>query len=202
MPPTAAPIMIIDRDEEARSLASGALHQAGYVTREAADGEEALRAVRREPPSLVVVEVNLLPGLCGYEICRELREEFGERIPVLLISADRTESFDRVAGLLVGADDYLVKPFAPDELVARARALIRRSAARRSSVATTLTARELEVLGLLAEGLDHVEIATKLVISPSTVETHIEHILKKLGVRNRTQAVALAYREELVSISA
>ena len=55
-----------------------------------------------------------LPGMSGYEICRELRDEFGEGLPILFVSGFRTESLDRVAGLLVGADDYLVKPFAPD----------------------------------------------------------------------------------------
>jgi DNA-binding NarL/FixJ family response regulator len=99
---------------------------------------------------------------------------------------------------MIGADDYLVKPFAPDELLTRLRSLLRRVDAAEAARPHDLTPRELEVLTLLAEGLEQGEIARQLVISPKTVSTHIERILSKLGVRSRAQAVALAYREDLV----
>src|SRR5262245_23877237 len=99
----------------------------------------------RETPELVVLDVQL-PEMSGYEICRELREEFGEGLPILFVSGFRTEALDRVAGLLVGADDYLVKPFAPDELIGRVRALTRRGRAGISNGSTWgLTRREDEV---------------------------------------------------------
>ena len=110
----------------------------------------------------------------------------------------RTESYDRVAALLVGADDYLKKPLAPDELLIRVARLIRRSTPLPSGLTTRLTKRELEVLRLLADGLRTREIAAQLVISDKTVSTHIDHILAKLGVRSRGQAIARAYRGDLI----
>jgi len=161
-------------------------------------GLEALELTRAgERPDLVVLDVQL-PGMSGYEICRELRDEFGDALPILFVSGFRTESLDRVAGLLVGADDYLVKPFAPDELIGRVRSLIRRSRAGVPSGSDWgLTRREDEVLGLLASGLRQEEIATRLVVSPRTVGAHIQNVLRKMGATSRTQAVALAYRRDL-----
>ena len=155
---------------------------------------EALAAAKDERPALVVTEV-LLPGVSGYELCHEIKENFGEAIPIIFVSGTRTEPGDRVAGLLVGADDYLVKPFDPEELLARVRRLL--PAALAGGPKThELTRRELEVLSLLVEGLGQDEIAEKLFISPKTVGKHIEHILRKLGVHSRAQAVALAVRDE------
>jgi DNA-binding NarL/FixJ family response regulator len=190
------PVLIADEDADVRALVSSLLEQNGFTTREASCGEEALAAARLEQPGLVLLEVRL-PGLCGYEVCHQLRDQYGENLPIVFLSADRTESYDRVAGLLVGADDYVVKPFAADELLARLRRLIRRETPIAESVVSKLTKREVEILGLLAQGLPQQEIAAELFISPKTVGTHIEHILGKLGVRSRAQAVAVAYREHL-----
>ena len=139
-----------------------------------------------------------LPGRSGYEVCHALRRRHGANLPILFLSGERVESYDRAAGLLLGADEYLVKPFSPDELVTRVRSLIRRAAELPQRRA--LTARELEVLTLLAAGLEQTDIAVRLAISPRTVATHIERILGKLGVRSRAQAVALAFRESLVAV--
>jgi DNA-binding NarL/FixJ family response regulator len=193
----ASPILIADHDEEMRSLVATVLAQAGYETLEAATGDEAIDAARRALPRLVVLEV-ALPGLSGYEVCHQLRNDFGESLPIVFISGDRTEPFDRVAGFLIGADDYLIKPFAPDELLARVRRLARRTVPVPPSVASKLTNREMEVLRLLAEGLEQDDIARQLFITRKTVGTHIENIMRKLGVRSRSQAVALAYREDLI----
>jgi DNA-binding NarL/FixJ family response regulator len=197
----ASPILIADHDEETRSLVAAVLAQAGYETLEAASGDEAIDAARRALPRLVVLEV-ALPGLSGYEVCHQLRNEFGEALPIVFVSGDRTEPFDRVAGFLIGADDYLIKPFAPDELLARVRRLARRTAPVPASVASKLTNREMEVLRLLAEGLEQGDIARQLFITRKTVGTHIENIMRKLGVRSRSQAVALAYREDLLKTTA
>ena len=147
---------------------------------------------------MVVLEVSL-PGICGYEVCRALKEDFGEDIAIVFVSATRKEPQDRVGGLLLGADDYLAKPFAGDELAARVRRLGERAVgALDTKVTSILTPREREVFALLAQGQDQGEIASGLFISPKTVGAHIEHILGKLGVRSRAQAVALAYRRNLV----
>ena len=193
---TTARILIVDNDRHSRMLISRVLKRVGYTTYEAETGEEALAAAKRERPALVVLEV-LLPGVSGFEVCRELKDEFGEALPIVFVSGTRTDSGDRVAGLLVGGDDYLVKPFDPNELLARVRRLL---PARLAGGNTTrkLTPRELEVLSHLVEGLNQPEIAERLFISPKTVGKHIEHILAKLGVHNRTQAVALAVRDELI----
>jgi two-component system, NarL family, nitrate/nitrite response regulator NarL len=189
---TAAQILIVDDDRHSRALISRVLRRAGYSTYEAKAGEEALAAAKRARPALVIVEA-LLPGMSGYEVCRELKDEFGEALPIVFVSGNRTEPGDRVAGLLLGGDDYVVKPFDPDELLARVRRLLPTplNDVRRPD---ELTTRELHVLSLLVDGLTQSEIAEKLFISPKTVGKHIEHILAKLGVHSRAQAVALAVR--------
>lgn len=177
-------------------MLTGALGHMGYPTREASSGEDALAQALEEPPGMVILEVSQ-PGTCGYEVCRALRQEFGNLLPVVFISEERTKSFDKVAGFLVGGDDYLVKPFALDEFVARVRRLVERSSPLRQG-AGTLTRREVEVLGLIADGLSQDEIAHRLFVTRKTAGTHTERIFKKLGVHSRAQAIALAFREGLV----
>jgi DNA-binding NarL/FixJ family response regulator len=193
---TAARILIADHDRRSRTLISEVLERVGHTVHEAETGEEALALAKRERPALVVVEV-LLRGVSGYEVCHELKAEFGEALPVVFVSETRTEAGDRVAGLLVGGDDYVVKPFDPEELLARVRRLLPTSVAD-GQKAHKLTRREVEVLTLLVEGLSQPDISEKLVLSPRTVGKHIEHILAKLGVHSRAQAVAVAVRDELL----
>ena len=193
---TAPRILIADNDRQSHTLISRVLNRAGYTTFVAETGEEALAAAKRERPALVIVEP-LLPGVPGSEVCRELKDEFGETLPIIFVSRNRTEPGDRVAGLLVGGNDYLVKPFDPNELVARVRRLL--SAAHAGErTARELTRRELDVLSLLVEGLSQPEIAAKLFVTPKTVGKHIEHILAKLAVHSRAQAIAVAVRDDLI----
>jgi DNA-binding response OmpR family regulator len=187
-------VLVVDDDAELRTLLTSALAQAGFETLEAATGAAALECASRRRPRLVVLDVRL-PDLSGYEVCRELRDRLGASVPVLFVSGERIESFDRVAGLLVGGDDYLTKPFEIDELVARARRLLERPPQERSP---RLTGREHQVLELLAEGLTAAEVAVDLTISRRTVGTHIEHIYEKLGARTRAHAVGLAFRAGLL----
>jgi DNA-binding NarL/FixJ family response regulator len=193
------PILVVDDDHDLRQLVVSVLARAGYETVEAATGEEGLAFAEHETPSMVVLDVNL-PGTSGYAVCNELRQTIGHHLPIMFLSGDRTEPFDRVAGLLIGADDYMTKPFEPDELVARVMRLLQRTQLRRPRFQQPedsfgLTRREREVLGLLVDGLTQVEIADRLYLSPKTVGTHIQRVLGKMGVRSRTQAVALAARE-------
>jgi two-component system, OmpR family, response regulator MprA len=191
-------ILVVDDERAVRDSLRRALELQGYQVDLAADGAEALaRLEANGQPDAVILDI-LMPGIDGLEVCRRIREE-GNEVPVLMLTA-RDAVGDRVAGLDVGADDYLVKPFDPRELVMRLDTLIRR--ARAVPGERPLTPRELEVLTLLAEGMTQTEIADRLEITSKTVATHIERILGKLGVRSRAQAVAMAYRETLVSISA
>ena len=185
-----------DPDERCRAEVSGLLRDAGHDPSGVASGEEALEAVRCQRPGLVILEV-CLPGICGYEVCRRLRGRYAESVSIILVSGTRTQSFDRVGGILVGADDYLCKPIAADDFLARVGRLLRHTAA--TDPGPRLTRREREVLSLLGEGLGQKDIADRLCISEKTVGTHTEHIFSKLGVHNRAQAVAHAYRYQLVS---
>jgi DNA-binding NarL/FixJ family response regulator len=191
-------ILVVDDDAGFRAYVTELLESVGYDTREVANGAAVLPAVAERRPSAVLLDVQL-PGLNGYEVCRELRDRYGDAIAIVFISGERTEALDRAAGLLLGADDYLGKPVDPGELIARVRRLIERpnsnGSVSLSKKLESLTRREQEVLDLLADGLRQEEIASKLVISPKTVATHIQRILGKLEVRSRAQAVAIALRD-------
>jgi DNA-binding NarL/FixJ family response regulator len=193
------PVLIADDDRGLVVLVSESLRAAGYAVCAATSGDEAIAVAASEPLCGAVLDVNL-PVLSGYEVCRELRRLRGPTLPIVFVSGDRTEAYDRIAGMLLGADDYVVKPFDAEELVERFERLVQR--VRPPWGKRELTPRELEVLTLLSEGLAQIEIAGRLQISPKTVATHIERILSKLGVRSRAQAVAIAYRDTLVALSA
>jgi two-component system response regulator MprA len=117
-------ILVVDDEPAVRTALRRALEQAGYAVGLAADGAEALAAVAARPPDAVVLDV-LMPGVDGLQTCRRLRAD-GNAVAVLMLTA-RDAVSDRVAGLDAGADDYLVKPFALEELLARLRALLRRT---------------------------------------------------------------------------
>ena len=120
-------IMVVDDEAAVRDALRRALWLEGYDVELAADGDEALRRLADGPqPDALLLDV-LMPGVDGLEVCRRLRRS-GSRLPVLMLTA-RAEVSDRVSGLDAGADDYLAKPFALQELLARVRALLRRTAA-------------------------------------------------------------------------
>jgi DNA-binding NarL/FixJ family response regulator len=198
-------ILVVDRNTGSRSQVANLLERVGYETRQARNGREALEAARQLQPALVLLEVNLAE-VSGYEVCRELRERFGDDVAIIFLSGDRTEPYDRVAGLLLGADDYIVKPFDEGELLARVRSALRHSAVPPSNgsqgdpATEALTSREREVLKLLARGLTQAEIAHELFISPKTVAGHIQRVLTKLGVHSRAQVVALAHEQGLADV--
>lgn len=200
------PILIVDEDGNSRAFASRLFERAGFPIEEAATGDEAMVSARRVRPCLVLLDV-LLPDVSGFEIANELRDEFGDDLPIVFISGDRTEPLDRAAGLLLGGDDYVVKPPDPDELLARARRLISRSRRGRAAslahgpIDAELTSREHEVLELLARGMRPKQIARELVISPKTVASHLQRVLAKLGVHSRAEAIAIAYREGFIGES-
>jgi DNA-binding NarL/FixJ family response regulator len=197
-------ILVIDHDAGARAAAGRAADRLGYTPCAFESSELALERLGSERPALAIVEVELPRGASGLELVRELHARYGDDLPVILVSAERTEALDRVAGLLLGADDYLAKPFDESELVARMRRSLRHAAASGNGggdggqLALALSPREREILELLADGKSSQEIASTLVLSPKTVATHVQRVLSKLGVHSRAQAVALAYRSGLL----
>ena len=119
-----ARVLVIDDDEQITALLKRALAYAGFSVDLANSGKDGLQRALAQPPDVVIVDV-LMPGLNGLEVCQRLRA--GDDVPILMLTA-KDEVSDRVRGLECGADDYLIKPFALEELVARLRALLRRRA--------------------------------------------------------------------------
>ncbi|MBQ6385430.1 MAG: response regulator transcription factor [Lachnospiraceae bacterium] len=116
-------ILIVDDDSNIAELISLYLTKEMYTTQIAGDGNEAVRVFRSFSPDLVILDL-MLPGMDGYEVCREIRQI--RETPIIMLSA-KGETFDKVLGLELGADDYMVKPFDSKELVARVKAVLRRS---------------------------------------------------------------------------
>jgi DNA-binding NarL/FixJ family response regulator len=188
-------VLVVDDDADLRALVRRLLEPLGYILREASTAAEALEVVAEERPAVILLDVHL-PDISGYEVCRRLRDDFDDDVAVVFLSGERTEEYDRTAGILLGADDYIVKPFRSGDFIAR----VRRAAARSNAPhgdALRLTMRELEVLNLLASGVGQKKIAQSLFITPKTVATHIQRILVKLDVHSRAEAVAYAHRNRL-----
>jgi DNA-binding NarL/FixJ family response regulator len=185
------------------------------VVGEAKDGREAVALARRLRPDVILMDVRM-PGIDGVDAAQELRAEGGPKI-ILLTTYDEDELVRR--GMRAGAAGYLLKDQPAEEIVAAIRAvhqgqaLFRTTGAARvlAELAETalpsspppagdeaLTAREVEVLRLIAKGLANREIAARLVISEATVKTHVNNIFGKLGFDDRAQAVAYAFRSGLV----
>lgn len=185
------------------------------VVAEAGDGSEAVRLAQRERPDVILMDVRM-PVMDGIEATREITTHSGETRVIVLTTFDVD---DYVYGALrAGASGFLLKDADGDQLVDAIRivaagdALIAPSVTRRliSEFAQRpeaqtvrgldeLTAREIEVLGLVARGLSNAEIAEALFVSETTVKTHVSHVLTKLGLRDRVQAVVAAYESGLVT---
>lgn len=119
-------VLVVEDEADIRDLLQYNLEQEGFSVVAAEDGEHALEAVHRHRPALVILDL-MLPGIPGLEVCRRLRGQVEtERLPILMLTAKAAEA-DRIVGLEMGADDYLTKPFSPRELIARIRAVLRRS---------------------------------------------------------------------------
>jgi two-component system alkaline phosphatase synthesis response regulator PhoP len=123
---TAARILVVEDDHDIAELVGRYLEKAGFAVELLTSGREALRALRTRPPDLLVLDL-MLPHVSGLEICRAARAgESTSSIPIIMLTARGDES-ERIAGLETGADDYMGKPFSPNELVARVKALLRRT---------------------------------------------------------------------------
>ncbi|MGB8944677.1 MAG: response regulator transcription factor [Streptomyces sp.] len=190
------------------------------VTAEAADGAEAVAAVRRTRPDVVLMDIRM-PQMDGIEATRRILGGEGPHETRVIILTTYDLDHYVYAALTAGASGFLLKDVTPEHLVAAVRLvqsgdallaptitrrLIERFATREESAAPTLhrdlsglTPRELEVLRLLATGLSNAELADRLFLSPTTVKTHIGRILSKLDLRDRVQAVVLAYETGLIA---
>jgi two-component system response regulator MprA len=199
-------VLVVDDDPPILRMLERTLTAEGYAVETAADGGAALAAVERAVPDVVVLDV-AMPGLDGLAVCRRLRRA-GLALPVLLLTA-RDSVSDRVAGLDAGADDYVVKPFAPEELLARVRALLRRGTepaetlafddlvfdlrtrtARRGESEIHLSAREAELLELLlrnprqviSRGLALERVwGSESAATLNAVDRYISYLRRKLG---------------------
>ena len=122
----ASRVLIVEDEPDIRNLVVLHLQRDGYQVTSAGSGEEALRQVRLSPPDLVLLDL-MLPTMSGLEVCRRLRQEPATAtLPIVMLTA-KADEVDKVVGLELGADDYVVKPFSPKELLARVRAVLRRS---------------------------------------------------------------------------
>ena len=129
-------ILVVEDEPDIRKLINYNLAQDRFKVLEAEDGEQALKLLQREKPNLVILDL-MLPGLSGLELCKILRDrQDTSRLPILMLTA-KTGEADKVVGLEMGADDYLSKPFSPREMVARVRAILRRTDSSASPPQTT-----------------------------------------------------------------
>jgi len=119
------PILVVDDESTIREVVRKYLEAEGFLVIEASDGFTALDAISEQPPSLIILDL-MLPGIDGLTITRQLRLRAGEQIPIIMLTARNTTN-DRIRGLDLGADDYLVKPFSPRELISRVNAVLRRT---------------------------------------------------------------------------
>lgn len=197
---------MVEDEPGIRKVVRAYLERAGYEVLEVSRGEEALEAAARQRPALVVLDL-MLPGMSGEEVCRRLRQE--SDVPVIMLTARAGEE-DRVSGLGLGADDYVVKPFSPRELVARVRAVLRRAGrpegeplrrgdlvidpgrrlVTRSGEVVPLTPSEFRLLYALAREPGRVftreELAARIAGEDfegfdRTVDVHVKNLRRKLG---------------------
>ncbi len=200
-------ILIVDDEASVREVLSAYLRRAGYRTATAATGSEGLVAWTRQRPHLVLLDL-MLPDVTGEELCRELRRR--GRVPIIMLTAKAGEE-ERLDGLAIGADDYITKPFSPREVVARVRAVLRRSdeeealhdivalaegqlvidlarrEVRRGGAPVNLTPAEFRIMAVLARqpgrAYSRAELSDAADTRPAerTVDAHVKNLRRKLG---------------------
>lgn len=200
-------VLIVDDDKTLQLALTRRLQAQGFEVMNAASGQEALDLLTTRSADVVLSDI-LMPGMDGFEFCRQVRAcPNSQMIPFIFLSSLGDVS-DRVQGHLIGADDYLVKPFHAQELIAKVKGNVARlqrlqgslqSFAPAGPVATkdvppeTLSGAELKVFWQVIQGFTNKEIANHLFLSPRTVQTHLSNILAKLGLKNRSQLVKYAF---------
>jgi two-component system OmpR family response regulator len=208
-------ILLVDDDPRLRDLVSLALERSGYQVVTASDGQVALTHAAREAPDLIILDIGL-PELDGFDVCRHIRAR--SDVPILFLTA-RDDEIDRVLGLELGADDYVAKPFCPRELVARVRAILKRTAGPRPAALVAhgrisldaaahscrldkgnvlLTAPEFALLATLVERPTQVHSRAQLVqalwgvhsqVSDRTLDSHLRNLRAKLADAGWAEAI-------------
>lgn len=205
-------ILIVDDDITLKTALIRYLQNRGYSVLEACSGTEALAMFEQNPPDVVVSDV-MMPGMDGLEFCRRLRStRSGQLVPFIFLSG-RKDLDDRIQGHQMGADDYLVKPFDPKELVAKIEAQLERSRRIHSEIVRLmqqsdhvvgskpasnphplpLTPAEEKVFWEVIQGYTNKQIGDRLFVSPRTVQTHLSNILSKLNLESRSQLIRYAF---------
>jgi len=202
-------VLIVDDDPDIQKLVSYNLGQAGFEVTTAGTGRNALEAVQKHPPDLIILDL-MLPDVDGMEVCRTLRQRDSSRhIPIIMLTA-RSEEIDRVIGFELGADDYVMKPFSPRELVLRVKSIFRRTKDERSDMLrigniqlypdrhqcfvgneqVTLNAKEFDLLYELMRARGNVLTRDVLMdkvwgyhgeATSRTLDTHVRRVREKLG---------------------
>ena len=205
-------LLLIDDDPNLILLVKDYLEFRGYEVITAENGREALDVLEQDIPDMIICDV-MMPEMDGYTFVNHVRED--ERtswIPVLFLSA-KGQSQDRVKGLNIGADVYMVKPFEPEELVAQVEASLKQSFRQQRQNLTNgsgdnpskiqvpydvhLTQTELKVVQFVARGLANRDIADELNVSQRTVESHVSNMLGKTGLHNRTELARWAIENQM-----
>jgi DNA-binding response OmpR family regulator len=171
-------LLVEDEPALARGLADN-FRDEGYEVQVEARGDQALAAVRDARPDLVVLDV-MLPGRSGLDVLRDLRSA-GDRVPVLMLTA-KSDVVDRVVGLELGADDYLPKPFAVRELLARVRALLRRAAPRQAPDELTLGGVRFDFRALTATGGQAAELTTHDILVMKVLAAHRGELVRRIDI--------------------
>jgi DNA-binding response OmpR family regulator len=184
-------ILVVDDEPDIRRLVAEALEATGYDVRTAANGEEAIRAASLYIPDLVLLDI-MMPGMDGFTVYERLRARPVDlKSPIIFLTA-RREINDKLLGFEKGAADYITKPFHIKELLARVKVHLVELGPPKGDIPNPLTARELEVLGLLAGGKTYKQVARALDLSQSTVRNHLHNVYHKLNVVDRAQAVIVS----------
>ena len=206
-------ILVVDDDPRLRDLVALACTRAGYSVITAANGAQALTHALRETPDLIVLDIGL-PEMDGLEVCRHIRAR--SQVPILFLSA-RSDEVDRILGLELGADDYVTKPFSPRELLARIRAILKRSTAPQPAMLrhgmislnpdqhlcqvgqtpVTLTAAEMTLLAHLMQRPQLVQPRGRLIdqlwpnsdMSDRTLDSHLRNLRRKLAEAGCAEAI-------------
>lgn len=216
-------ILLVDDDASLLQVLNRYLTKQSYVVQAAGTVEEALQLFEMDPPDLIVSDVTM-PGRSGLDFCEQIRRHRrGELLPFIFLSG-RGATEERLAGLRIGADDYLPKPFEPRELVARIEAMlerVRRTQAemlrllqdptiavvagvaprptQRTPVSLPLSPAERRVFEEIVAGMTNRQIAQKHYLSIRTVQSHVASILRKLDIERRGEIIRFAFEHDLVA---
>lgn len=187
-------ILVAEDERKILNLLQLYLEKNNYEVITAQNGIEALEKVKKFDPDLLVLDI-VMPEMNGHEVCKKIRKDKKYRdIPIIYLSS-LAEKQSIVSSLELGGDDYLTKPFDPNELIARINAILRRITGRQvtsEKQIEELTYQEQKILQYMEEGYTNKEIALKLFLTEGTVKVYNHIIYQKLQVRNRTQAIVRA----------